>query len=62
MLDALRAWWATGTNTAALAADADVSAVPPNVSLVDAERFARAAEPGTGDAQPSVLDQLDAAR
>jgi tetratricopeptide (TPR) repeat protein len=58
LLDALGAWWQAATNDVGAET---VSPLAPGATLVDAEREARAREPGPGDAQRTVVEQLRSA-
>jgi hypothetical protein len=65
MVRSLRDWWAEGTNALDGDGPESISPLRQGVALVEAERSARAREPGPPGspraAQPTVLDQLDAA-
>jgi ATP/maltotriose-dependent transcriptional regulator MalT len=60
ILTSLRDWWTSGVDDADMPAE-PVSPLPAGIPLPDAERIARAREPGTGTAQPTVLEQIEAA-
>lgn len=61
MLEALRAWWARGTNDVGEPRPETISPLAEGIPLVEAERTARTQEPGDGMAQRGVLEQLDTA-
>jgi hypothetical protein len=56
LLEALSARWQAATNDVVAEA---VSPLPAGVALTEAERVARAREPGPGDTQRSVVEQLE---
>jgi tetratricopeptide (TPR) repeat protein len=56
LLEALSAHWQAATNDVVAEA---VSPLPAGVALTEAERVARAREPGPGDTQRSVVEQLE---
>jgi hypothetical protein len=56
MLTALRDWWQTGYNNTGAPRAETISLVPEGVSLLEAERIARANEPGDGSPQVSVVE------
>jgi tetratricopeptide (TPR) repeat protein len=58
MLTALRDWWQTGHNDTGAPRAETISLVPEGVSLLEAERIARANEPGDGSPQVSVVDAV----
>ena len=58
LLDALKARWQAAANDVG---DKTVSPLPAGATLVDAERAARLREPGTGDVQRTVVEQLESA-
>jgi hypothetical protein len=58
MLGALAAWWRGAANDIG---GETVSPLPPGAALVDAEREARAREPGAGAPQRTVVEQLESA-
>jgi ATP/maltotriose-dependent transcriptional regulator MalT len=60
VMSSIREWWTTAVDDAELPAE-PVSPLPMGVQLRDAERTARAREPGTGAAQPTVLEQIESA-
>ncbi|NJN68320.1 MAG: tetratricopeptide repeat protein [Chloroflexaceae bacterium] len=60
MLAALRDWWQTGTNDTGTPRAETISLVPEGATLLEAERIARANEPGDGSPQTSVVDALNA--
>jgi hypothetical protein len=61
MLIALRDWWLTGKNDTGTPRSDTSSLVPEGVALLEAERIARANEPGDGSPQRLVADVLHAA-
>jgi hypothetical protein len=58
LLEALSTHWQAATNDDVAAT---VSPLPAGAALTEAERVARAREPGPGDAQRSVVEQLESA-
>jgi tetratricopeptide (TPR) repeat protein len=58
MLTALRDWWQTGVNDSGTPCPDTISLVPEGVPLREAERIARANEPGDGSPQREVVDVL----
>jgi hypothetical protein len=58
LLEALSTRWQAGTNDDVAET---VSPLPAGSALTEAERVARAREPGSGDAQRSVVEQLESA-
>ncbi len=61
MLTALRDWWLTVKNDTGTPRADTISLVPEGVALLEAERIARANEPGDCSPQQSVADVLQAA-
>jgi len=61
MLTALRDWWKTGANDTGAPRPDTISPIPEGVSLLEAERIARAREPGDGAPQAWVLEQIESA-
>jgi len=62
MLDELSAWWQTGRNEIVAEKIPTVSPIRHGISLQDAEREARAQEPGDGSHQDTVLEKLHSLR
>jgi tetratricopeptide (TPR) repeat protein len=58
MLSALRDWWQTGVNDSGTPRPDTISLVPEGVTLREAERIARANEPGDGSPQRDVVAVL----
>jgi tetratricopeptide (TPR) repeat protein len=58
MLAALRDWWQTGVNDSGTPRPDTISLVPEGVPLREAERIARANEPGDGSPQRDVVAVL----
>lgn len=61
MLVALRDWWGTGKNDSGTPRPDTISLIPEGIALLEAERIARAGEPGDGAVQKSVVEQIGAA-
>jgi hypothetical protein len=61
VLESLRGWWDEGENTVEGDGGKSISPVRIGLGLKEAERIARAREPGSGAAQRTVIDQLDQA-
>ncbi len=61
ILARLLKWWQTGTNTIAHQRPTSLSALPDDVSLIDAEDIARQRERGDGGPQRSLPEQITAA-
>jgi tetratricopeptide (TPR) repeat protein len=58
MLAALLDWWQTGMNDSGTSRPDTISLVPEGVPLLEAERIARANEPGDGSPQTEVVTVL----
>ena len=61
MLVELRDWWKTGTNNIGTPRPDSISPIPENIPLLEAEKLARAREPGNGATQKTLIEQLDVA-
>jgi tetratricopeptide (TPR) repeat protein len=57
MLTDLRDWWGVGFNRSEV--KSTVSPIPPNISLLEAERLARDLEPGDGSRQINFSKRVD---
>jgi len=60
MLRSLRDWWQTGVNDVGVPRPDTISPLPEGIPLLEAERIARAREPGDGSPQTPVLAQIAA--
>ena len=60
ILISLRDWWQTGINQIGISQPDTISPIPLGIPLLQAEHIARKREPGIGDLQKSVVEQIDA--
>lgn len=56
---ALRDWWKAGTNDVGTPRPDTISPIPEGIPLLEAEKIARAREPGDGSIQKNVLEQIE---
>jgi tetratricopeptide (TPR) repeat protein len=61
MLIALRDWWQTGLNDVGTPRSDTISSIEEGIPLLEAERIARAREPGDNSPQKSVVEQIESA-